>query len=548
MANKIYEINPPDSSERKIIDESRDNSFLEQKTSSTGRSIFIRRRILGLPPRYIQRTDVKRRVYDKTILSDLPIINITPGVLKYRSQLAVGINKLRNFMASDLLPIEADGRRVYFKYAYPEYARYLNVLAGNLLNKMINIGESQKAFLNIQELLNLGDPELGNDTEFFKDYSNFSGVSISDLTSIAESYEKRANDLINGTQGGSNGQTLSFNGVSGRNSDTSANTNTPTAEELAEAQDKTALETLKTKLGVDSSNTEIDEKNFERAKERPSFRTYGLSFFCDASSVANDSIDNSYGESELERNAKAMADSVKELRFSMANKNIIGKTADIIMQLPEILKSGAGVLTTEGAIGAIMKGAKMTFPKVFDDNSFNRSYSISFKFVSPYGDKFSIFQYVYLPVISLLCFTLPRQLGINSYIAPFLVKIDYPGNFAIDMGVITRMSIDKAGDSNSWSIDGLPLQLNVTIDVMDLFPILMMARNAKLINQSVSMGVYLNNMAGLSLDADNPLHRMLENRVNRFNSMVNNLKYLPDRVKENVSDSFFAGISNMFKN
>lgn len=494
-----------------------DNTAVNRRMNKEG---GIRRRILGIPPAYTAVADYQRRIYDKTILADFPIINFTPGILKYKSEIAVGMNSLRNIVASDLLPIETDGRRTYFKYAYPEYARYLNILATNVFNRMMNTG-AKAAYLTIQDMLELNsnDSIFSNDNEYIQEYENFSIDETAALKNLEVLNTSLSNEETNPGSGSAYGAGGSNNNESSVN------------------QDK-----VKQLMGITDRAPETPQ-----VIQSPNIRTYGLSFFSDAGTVANDSIDNSYTESELERNSKATSDEMREIRFSMSNSNIFGKVTDIMSRIPDILNRGVGTFTTPGAVSAIMRGAKMTFPKVFEDSNFSRSYSISFRFVSPYGDKYSIFQYVYLPMLSLLCMILPRQIGTSSYIAPFLVKVDFPGNFAVDMGVITRMSIEKAADSNSWSIDGLPLQMNVTIDIMDLYPVMMMARSGKFINQSVSMGVYLNNLAGLSLDVENPIGRFFESRYDRFMSRVNYLADTPERAISNVKDRFWHSLNQTFR-
>ncbi|MFA7142768.1 MAG: hypothetical protein WC175_02160 [Candidatus Dojkabacteria bacterium] len=503
-----------------------DNTAVSRRMNKEG---GIRRRILGLPPAYTAVADYQRRIYDKTILADFPIINFTPGILKYKSEIAVHMNALRNIVASDLLPIETDGRRTYFKYAYPEYARYLNILATNVFNRMMNTG-AKAAYLTIQDMLELNsnDPIFSNDSEYIQEYANFS-IDENDALQKLRELNTSLNNEETDPGGGSS------YGAGGNNNNIESNLNQDTVKKL---------------MGITSPSTEnpqVIQSENPQVIQSPNIRTYGLSFFSDAGTVANDSIDNSYTESELERNSKATSDEMREIRFSMSNSNIFGKVTDIMSRIPDILNRGVGTFTTPGAISAIMRGAKMTFPKVFEDSNFSRSYSISFRFVSPYGDKYSIFQYVYLPMLSLLCMILPRQIGTSSYIAPFLVKVDFPGNFAVDMGVITRMSIEKAADSNSWSIDGLPLQMNVTIDIMDLYPVMMMARSGKFINQSVSMGVYLNNLAGLSLDVENPIGRFFESRYDRFMSRVNYLADTPERTIDNVKDRFWHSLNQTFR-
>jgi len=520
--------------ETRTNDSSVDNTAVKLRMNKEG---GIRRRILGLPPCYTHVADYQRRIYDKTILADFPIVNFTPGILKYKSEAKVAVNSLRNIVASDLLPIETDGRRTFFKYAYPEYARYLNILATNVFNRMMNVG-AEAAYLTIQDMLELNSNEsiFTDDNPYVQEYMNFEGsdTAIDSLKALNASVESRINANITASKNAppTEGEAYNIAANAGNNTEVKRPVLTP-----AEAADAKRLEAL--------FGTPVEEKSY--TPQGPNIRTYGLSFYSDAGTVANDSIDNSFGESELEKNSKATSDEMREIRFSMNNSNIFGKVTDIMSRIPDILNRGVGAFTTPGAVSAIMRGAKMTFPKVFEDTNFSRSYSLSFKFVSPYGDKYSIFQYVYLPMLSLLCMILPRQIGTSTYIAPFLVKVDFPGNFAVDMGVITRMSIEKAADSNSWSIDGLPLQMNVTIDIMDLYPVMMMARSGKLINQSVSMGVYLNNLAGLSLDVENPIGRFFESRYDRFMSRVNYVKDTPQRVIGNVKERFWHSLNQTFR-
>jgi hypothetical protein len=538
-------------------------------TSRLEKPNFIRNRILGLPASYTSVTDYNRRAYDATILADFPILNMTPGILKYRTEAKFLFNSLRNLVASDLLPIETDGRRVYFKYAYPEYTRYLNILAGSVFGRMMNVGASA-AYVTIQQMLELQEDsrDFFTDIEpYMQEYASFSGdINLKELNQLVAENNAIQQKLIDENAGiiaasagssdiakiGLQNETITKAAYDGLTDETKklykVDKNDPnTYIDIKKAADNKAK---KDDAGVDKLAKFTGPGQQEEAnppKDHPGIRTYGLSYFVDPGTNSSESIDNSYTESEMEKQSKALQDEMREIRFSMSQRNVFGKVAEMAKKIPDLISRAGAVFTTEGAASAIMRGARMQFPKVFEDNSFSRTYSISFRFASPYGDKYSIFQYVYLPMLSLLAFVLPRQVGLSTYIAPFLVKADFPGNFAVDMGVVTRMSIEKNADSNSWSIDGLPLQMNVTIDLMDLYPVMMMARNAKLINQSVSMAVYLNNLAGLSMDVDNPIGRFFESRYDRFLSRINWIKDTAPRTIDNVKRKVFFDINQTFR-
>jgi len=468
-----------------------------------------KRKILGLPPTYTSLADYRRRVYDKSILADFPVISIVPGILKYRGSISMGVIKLTNFIAGDFLPIERDGRRVYFKYAYSEYVKYLTTMASSLLHKMMQNDEIswERTVLFLADFLSTTESEL-YDEEISTELNDEFGSSRDDIEKYVKAYEDKVTELVD---------KIKMDEV--------------TVDQLLTIPKDSETESFDI---ADNKIGELEDLNkaAKYGKNSNRDRIKGLSFFADSSTTSSISIDNSYIESTLEQEARSAANKLTDMKYSVSNKNWFGKITTVIGGLMDGATSIMTLLGSDGGASAILKGAKLTFPKVFEGSSYNGgNYSISFKFTSPYGDPFSIFQYVYLPTLALLCFVLPQQLSATSYIAPFTVKVDYPGNFAVDLGAITRVSVDKNADSNNWTVDGLPLSLNVTVDVMDLYPTFMMAKSITLMNIGVSMSVYLNNMAGLVLESKHPWKRTIEERMNRFKNAV---EYAPYKTTERL--------------
>ena len=76
-----------------------------------------------------------------------------------------------------------------------------------------------------------------------------------------------------------------------------------------------------------------------------------------------------------------------------------------------------------------------------------------------------------------------KAAGANGYLAPFLIRCWYKGLFYCPMGLITDMSITR-GELGNWNLDGLPMSVNITLQIKDLYNTLAVAR------RSASLGQY----------------------------------------------------------
>lgn len=229
-----------------------------------------------------------------------------------------------------------------------------------------------------------------------------------------------------------------------------------------------------------------------------------LVFFADVSSSVSDSFSNEYTDSPLVAKANDFALLVRQYRhlFKNSDANEIGQQvsgSDV-----DAATSGGGisdlVSKLSSGIGRILNGSQLQYPQVWNDSRHDRSYSLSFKFYSPYGDKESIFKYVYLPTLALLALSLPRMDSISGYGQPFYLKVNSPGWFECSMGVIQSMTIEKGGDDKMWTVDGLPQELNVTLTMQDMYSTMSMTKNSSLMAFNLGLQSYLDCMAGLRTD------------------------------------------------
>lgn len=140
--------------------------------------------------------------------------------------------------------------------------------------------------------------------------------------------------------------------------------------------------------------------------------------------------------------------------------------------------TGMGMMGTvinrlAGAIGHVVQGDSIVFPKVYNSSSYSKSYEISINLESPYGDLKSYCTNILAPIICLLPMAAPKQTSANSYFAPWIVRAYCPGSWYCDMGIITSMSITRNSELRDVNAMGLPLSVKIDITIEDLYQDLM---------------------------------------------------------------------------
>jgi hypothetical protein len=247
-------------------------------------------------------------------------------------------------------------------------------------------------------------------------------------------------------------------------------------------------------------NTRLDTKNFkpEAVSLGDGASWYGLNIYCTNKTSISESASNEYGDSMLEAVQSGLGDKMKEIWFAF--DAMVGTDSK---EETSAISNGEGI---DSALGGLMKGAsstiageKLMLPKIWKNSSFDKSYSLDFEFQSIYGDIPTIFEQVFKPYLALLALALPRQTGLSSFKNPFLVRIESPGWFNIECGVIDSIQITRAPDPDDWSKDGLCKKIKVTMSVRDIYPSLMLSYSTSALNTNIGMAEYLDSLAGLTI-------------------------------------------------
>lgn len=260
--------------------------------------------------------------------------------------------------------------------------------------------------------------------------------------------------------------------------------------------------------------------NWSDASENPNIGFYSgtgkfyggsVAFYINSEPQISESISNGTTRSMLDQKMNELGRMASEIQFLLGGvsgaANI--ETPSQIRESIEKSNQSVGAAGTAGGlldsiienVQVLMIGGRMAFPEIWADSQFSRTYSVTIKLDSPDCDNMSIFTNILLPLAHIYGFVLPRSVGSNNYISPFLVRAYYKSMFHIDMGIITGCNITK-GDVGAWTQNGLPTQVTVQLEIKDLYHVISLATGVggTAITANLGQMDYIANMCGINID------------------------------------------------
>lgn len=130
------------------------------------------------------------------------------------------------------------------------------------------------------------------------------------------------------------------------------------------------------------------------------------------------------------------------------------KTKDTLDTVVEGLKQGAAI---------VLKGNKLSLPKIWQNSNYTPSFSVSTKLFSPYGSPKAIKENIIKPLTYLLLMAVPHSDDMVSYGRPFAVTVRAWGNSFLSLAGITSITLQRGGTDSSYNIYKQPLTVNVNI-------------------------------------------------------------------------------------
>lgn len=205
----------------------------------------------------------------------------------------------------------------------------------------------------------------------------------------------------------------------------------------------------------------------------------GVSVAFDPMSSITDTLSNDTSESQFAGMISGLKNTATELEFltGMAGIGNVIDSTNYEAATAGLTNSGgllAGAANAVSRLGALVKntmhGMNVRFPKLWSDSSYSKSYSIDMRFITPYATAFCKWRYVLVPFLTLFSAAAPQSPdSIVNYKRPFLIRAFSKGYFNVEMGMINSINWKRFGDGDMISADGVPTQIDVSIDFEDLY-------------------------------------------------------------------------------
>lgn len=453
---------------KKMTAEEMDNALTKLLyANNTDEILKYNMRLFGIPHQFTKYCDYRTytikdrsaytyvgRTFIENIMVEAPVVTIIPGKPLYLpaaknkrglsyALLSAGNGSISGLMASK----EVDANKKKNKYLryydfqqdYYSYMKYVNILCA-----------TGAAFLDLndEKLVTGSDKTLAHYD--WKDYrwnsNSYKTAASNIITETKSSLKKFANKLK------TYGKDL-MNAIEG----------------------KPATEKKTTSAFTDKENKSVIEK-----LEELTTATNYVQFYIDPSTGFSESGDNSTAESKLAGIMNSGSEFSKEVAFLADSGGINGT------DLSKMVSEGVDELNNQllgkskGAIGGVLnrmlgagsnviKGDNMIIPEIYQSSKYSKSYNLTVDLRTPYGNKESYYLNILVPLFHLIALAMPKQTTANTYSTPCLVKAYFPGIFSCNLGIVSSIQIDKNPNGDSWTADGLPSHIRVTLTIVDLY-------------------------------------------------------------------------------
>lgn len=283
----------------------------------------------------------------------------------------------------------------------------------------------------------------------------------------------------------------------------------------------------------DTSVLSVVENFFDQVKDDITVgqRCY-VNFYIDPNTSVNESISNTTQQSMLEGAFDSVEGIVKEAQMliNSVGGSKVQQFVDDAASAVADLANGATFGLFKDMLGLgeeVLHGSNLIYPEIWTDSDYSKSFSVQINLATPYGSKEAIYLNILVPMFHALCLALPRQSTENSYSAPFLIRGYSQGWFSIDMGMVDQITIDK-GPEQSWTVEGLPTQVKITLNIKELYGNLMMSPSTKPSYFFANQGLI--DYLGCTCGVDMTLPNIYFNFRLAYALLGANFKDIPNRV------------------
>jgi uncharacterized protein YraI len=271
-----------------------------------------------------------------------------------------------------------------------------------------------------------------------------------------------------------------------------------------------------------------------------------INFFLNGNETSiNENLTTDVSDSPLSSMVSSVSNVASMINYFTGSGFDIGGD-DVSEALDSVIASSDGVISGLKEVAEnFLKGGRMVLPKMVEGSKYDKSISCNMKFMSPYGNKYSVFLKCLVPICHLIAMSFPRQLSDNMYTYPFLIRCAQTGHFNVDLGVIRGITINRGGsDETSWTVDTLATEWDVTLEIAPLVDELMISSTSHpvLMCKNEMLLDYLANYCGFDMLANN-----LGTKVDMMMAFIQNyFTGIPHSIENKISDALYNKVNQFF--
>ena len=204
-----------------------------------------------------------------------------------------------------------------------------------------------------------------------------------------------------------------------------------------------------------------------------------VSFRVENSGSVDESFTSQVGESELANKLNSMSGQARSARNDLAQGNIsdglIGSAIGSILQGAGNVIAGIADSTGFGGLAILGGTAFVDIPQNWESSATRMpSMNYTIKLRSPYGNRYSRFVNLYIPLAMLLAGSLPLSTGRHSWTSSFICSLYDRGRAQTRLGIVDSLSITRGTTNLPFNQIGEPLGIDVTFTVKDLSTVMHM--------------------------------------------------------------------------
>lgn len=234
-------------------------------------------------------------------------------------------------------------------------------------------------------------------------------------------------------------------------------------------------------------------------------------------------------------NSQVSAGRARTFNLGAIKETSAGQVANSLYELVSgFISGGAESVGIQGGLEVLKGAGFIDIPEIWNSSSFSKSYSFDFQLRTPYGDPFSIFYSLYIPLAMVMAGAFPRSVGQNSYTSPYLVRAYCKGMFAIPLGIIDSITITRGAAEYGWSNIMLPTQIDISFTIKDLSPIMHLAIAdggyadwANILGQNSTFQEYMLTLSGTNVAERTLKLELMKKRAKALATIVSNNKLNP---------------------